>query len=165
MTTIDPTRALQRSINIAKLHVPTFEEVEADDSSTPEAAAVLVASAIVGSLGNFFLGGFWGFVAMVIATIGGWYVWAWVSAFIAERVFNVKTTDLGEMLRVIGYGSAPRAIGLLPLMGFIATIWTLISLVIGIRAAGEMTTAGAIVTAFGGLIPTLIAYGMILQIF
>ncbi len=77
---IDPTRALQRSIRIARLHVPTFEEVEADTSSTGEAAAVLVVSAIIGSVGSLFVDGSWGFLAWILTTIVGWFVWAWASA-------------------------------------------------------------------------------------
>lgn len=155
---IDPTRALQRSIRIARLHVPTFEEVEADTSSTGEAAAVLVVSAIIGSVGSLFVDGSWGFLAWILTTIVGWFVWAWASAQVAKRVFNVQTTDTGEMLRVLGYGSAPRALGLIPFLGFVALIWTLIAQVFGIRQAGEMTLAGAIITGVLGLIPTLAAY-------
>lgn len=159
---IDPTRALQRAIRVARLDTATFEEVEADTSSTAEAAAVVVVSAIIGSVGSLFVdGGLWGFLAWIIATIGGWFVWGWASALVAERVFNVHTTDTGEMLRVIGYGSAPRAIGLIPFLGFVALIWTLTCLVFGIRQAGEMTTGGALVTGVLGLIPTLAAYILI----
>lgn len=155
---IDPRRALDRSIRIAQLDRNTFEEVEADTSSTAEAGVVLVASAIIGSVGSLFVDGGWGFLAWIIATIGGWYVWAWASAQIAERVFDVQTTDTGEMLRVLGYGSAPRAIGLIPFLGFFALIWTLITLVFGIRQAGEVTLSGAAIIGFLGLIPTLAAY-------
>ena len=98
---------------------------------------------------------------MIIAMIGGWFVWAWSSAQIAERVFNVHTTNTGEMLRVLGYGSAPRALGLIPFLGFFALIWTLVTLVYGIRQAGEMTTGGAIITGVLGLIPTAVAMGLI----
>ena len=159
--TIDPTRALQRSISIARLHVPTFEEVEADTSATGEAGAVLVASAVIGSVGSLFINGLWGFIASIIVMIAGWFVWAWSSAQIAERVFDVHTTDTGEMLRVLGYGSAPRAIGLIPFLGFVAMIWTLVTLVYGIRQAGEMTILGAVITGFLGLIPTAIAMGLV----
>lgn len=144
---------------MAQLHAATFEEVEADTSATGEAAFVLIVSAVIGSLGSVFVdGGLWGFVAWAIATIGGWYVWGWASAEIAERVFDVHTTDTGEMLRVLGYGSAPRVIGAIPLLGFVALIWTMVTLVYGIRRAGEMTLGGAIITAVLGLVPTLAAY-------
>jgi hypothetical protein len=144
---------------MARLDVATFEEVEADDSSTFEAAAVLVVAAVIGSVGAAFVdGGFTGFLAWVIATIGGWYVWGWASAEVAERLFNVQTTDTGEMLRVIGYGSAPRAIGLIPWLGFVALLWTLIALVFGIRQAGEMTLAQSAITGIAGFLPTFFAY-------
>lgn len=159
---INPTRALQRSISIAQLHVPTFEEVEADTSATIEAGVIVVASAVIGSIGALFLAGFWGFLAWIIATVGGWYVWAWCSSEIAKRLFNVPTTDVGEMLRVIGYGSAPRALGAIPFLGLISLIWTLTAVVFGIRQAGEMTTIQAVVTAAFGMVPTLLAYLIIL---
>ena len=156
---IDPTRALERSIGVSRLNRATVEEVEADTSSTVEAAAVMVVSLLIGSVGAAFVdGGLWGFLAWALASIGGWYVWGWVSAQIAERVFDVHTTNTGEMLRVLGYGSAPRALGLIPFLGFVSLIWTLVCLIYGIRQAGEMTTAGAVITAALGLIPTLAAY-------
>ncbi len=158
---IDPTRALQRSISIARLHIPTYEEVEADTSSTDEAGAVLVASAVIGSVGSLFINGLWGFLVMIIVMIAGWFVWAWASAQIAERIFGVQTTDTGEMLRVLVDGSAPRALGLIPFLGFVALIWTLVTLVYGIRQAGEMTTGGAILTGILGLIPTAVAMGLV----
>lgn len=158
---INPTRALQRSISVARLHVPTFEEVEADTSATGEAGAVLVVSAIIGSVGSLFTNGLWGFLAMIVVMIAGWFVWAWSSAQIAERVFGVQTTNTGEMLRVLGYGSDPRALGLIPFLGFVALIWTLVTLVYGIRQAGEMTTGGAAITGFLGLIPTVVAMVLI----
>lgn len=161
---IDLTRALDRSINIARLNRDTFEEVEADTSSTTEAGAVVVATSILGSLGTLFTNGLWGFLAMIVASIVGWIVWSWAAAEIATRHYKVPTTDRGEMQRVIGYGSAPRVLGVIPFLGLISFIWTCIVLVTGIRQAGEMTTGPAIVTAVVGLIPTLIATGLILTL-
>ena len=40
-------------------------------------------------------------------------------------------------------------------------IWTLVTLVYGIRQAGEMTILGAVITGFLGLIPTAIAMGLV----
>lgn len=159
---INAARALQRSIDTARLHVPTIEEIEADDTSTIEAGLIVVVSGIIGSVGSVLLGsGLWGFLAWTIATIVGWYVWAFVSTKVARELFGVPTTDQGEMLRVIGYGSAPRALGLIPYLGFFAALWTLAVVVTGIRQAGEMTRWQAVLTALIGLVPTIIAYVLI----
>ena len=162
---IDPTRALQRSIGAARLDVHTFEEVEADESSTAEAGVVVVLSSIIGSLGWAFTNGIGGFISAMIALIAGWFIWAWLSAFIAEKVFNVQTTDTGEMLRTTGYAYAPRALGIIPFVGFIAGIWTLVAVIVGMRQAGEMTTMQAVITALIGFLPAMIALGVISSIF
>ena len=160
--TIDPARATARSIQIAKLDIPTFEAVEADTSSTQEAGAVVVVASIIGSLGNLFTGGLWGFIASIIILIAGWYIWAWLAAFIAEKVFDIQTTNTGEMLRTTGYAYAPRALGIIPFIGaFIGGIWSLVAIIIGMRQAAEMTTAQAIITAVVGFIPAIIGVGLV----
>ena len=161
---VDPSRALQRSIGAAKLDIPTIEEVEADESSTTEAGAVLVISSIIGSLGGLFVNGIWGFIVILIIQIVGWYIWAWASAEIASRLFGSRTTDLGEMQRVIGYGSAPRVLGIIPFLGFFAFIWTMVVQVVGIRQAGELSTGQAIITAIVGIIPTFIGVAIVTSI-
>jgi len=163
--TINAARALKRSIDTARLHVPTIEEIEADDSATAEAGVIVLLSGIIGSVGSVLLGsGLGGFIGWTLATIAGWYVWAIVSTKVARDLFEVPTTDKGEMLRVIGYGSAPRALGLIPFFGLFALLWTLAVVVTGIRQAGEMTRWQAVITAAIGLLPTLIAYVLILAL-
>ena len=161
---IDPARAAQRSVAIARLDVPTFEEVEADHTSTPEAGSVVVAASVIGSIGTLFVNGFGGFIAFILINIIGWFIWAWLSAFIAEKVFDVQTTDTGEMLRTTGYAYAPRALGLIPFLGFIGAIWSLVAIVIGMRQAAEMTTTQAIITAVIGFLPAIIAMFIVTSI-
>ena len=158
---IDPQRALRRSIGVARLDTATIEEVEADTSATAEAGVVVVVSSIIGSVGSLFVDGLGGFLSWIAILIVGWFVWAWLSAFIAEKLFDVRTTDIGEMQRAIGYASAPRAIGLIPYLGFVAGIWTLVAFIVAIRQAGEMTTGQAIITALVGLIPAALAIGIV----
>ncbi len=160
--TIDPARATSRSIRIAKLDIPTFEEVEADTSSTQEAGAVVVVASVIGALGNLFTGGLWGFIASIVILIVGWYIWAWLSAFIAEKVFDIQTTNTSEMLRTTGYAYAPRALGIVPFIGaFVGAVWSLVAIIIGMRQAGEMTTTQAIITAVVGFIPAMIGIGLV----
>lgn len=158
---VDPTRAIQRSIGVSRLDVNTFETVEADESATTEAGVVVALATIVGSLGALFINGLWGFILTIGLGLVGWFIWAWLSAFIAEKVFDVQTTDTGEMLRTTGYAHAPRLIGIVPFLGFAGALWSLVAVVIGMRQAGEMTTTQAIITAVIGFIPYVIGIGLV----
>jgi len=156
--------AATRSMNVAKLDIPTIEAIEADESLTQEAGAVVALSTLVGSLGLLFTNGLWAFIASILIGLAGWAIWAWLAAFIAEKVFNIQTTNVGEMLRTTGYAYAPRMLGIIPFLGFIGWIWSLVAVIIGMRQAGEMTTMQAVITAVIGFIPAIIALGIVTAI-
>jgi len=68
------------------------------------------------------------------------------------------------MLRTTGYAYAPRMLGIIPFLGFIGWIWSLVAVIIGMRQAGEMTTMQAVITAVIGFIPAIIALGIVTAI-
>ncbi len=156
-----PARALQRSIGVSRLDVNTFEAAEADTSATPEAGVVVVVSSLIGALGSLFVNGLWGFIATIAILLIGWFIWAWLSAFVAQKVFNVTTTDTGEMLRTTGYAYAPRVLGIIPFLGFVGAIWSLVAIIVGMRQAAEMTTTQAVITAIIGFLPAVIAMAIV----
>jgi hypothetical protein len=161
---INTTRALQRSIAISRLHVPTYEEVERDTSATAEAGAIVALVAVVGSLGALFRGKLGLFIASIIILLIGWLIWAWLSAFIATRLFNVTTTDMGEMQRTTGYAYFPQLLGIVPFLGFVGMLWSLVAIIIGMRQAAEMSTIQAIMTALIGFLPAIIAMAIVTAI-
>lgn len=161
---MDPSAAMTRAIGVSKLDIPTIEAVEADTSLTQEAGTVVAAAALIGSLGALFTGKIWLFIASIIITLIGWFVWAWLSAFIAQKVFNKTTTDTGEMLRATGYAYAPQMLGIIPFLGFLGMIWSLVAVIVGMRQAGEMTTGQAILTAVIGFLPAIIAMAIVTAI-
>ena len=161
---IDVTRALQRSIAISRLHVPTFEEVEHDESATPEAGTVVAAVAVIGSLGALFRGRLGLFISSILILLIGWVIWAWLSATIARVVFSVSTTDTGEMLRTTGYAYAPQMLGIVPFLGFVGMLWSLVAIIVGMRQAAEMTTVQAVITAVIGFLPAVIAMAIVTAI-
>ncbi|MEN8113164.1 MAG: YIP1 family protein [Actinomycetota bacterium] len=87
----------------------------------------------------------------VLFAIVGWIVWAFTTSLIGTRVFR-GTTDMGEMLRVLGFAQAPRAIGIIPFLGPVAAVWVLAASVVAIREGLDFTTGRAIGTAIGGWI-------------
>jgi hypothetical protein len=131
-------------IRAAKLDVQLYEEVEADRDAMGQAVAVVVLSGVAAGIGNAASGGLSGVVIGTIGAIVGWYVWAFLTYFIGTKLLPEPQTraDHGELLRTIGFSSAPgliRVLGVIPgLMGFVflvASIWMLIAMVIAVRQA------------------------------
>jgi hypothetical protein len=85
----------------------------------------------------------------VLFAIGGWIVWALSTWLIGSKIFH-GTTDMGEMLRVLGFAQAPRAIGVIPFLGPVAAVWVLAASVVAIREGLDFSTGRAIGTALGG---------------
>jgi hypothetical protein len=95
-------------------------------------------------------GGIFVMVGMgVLLAIAGWIVWAVVTSVIGTKVFE-GTTDVGEMLRVLGFAQAPRVIGVIPFLGPVAAVWVLVASVVAIREGLDFSTGRAIGTAIGG---------------
>lgn len=161
---------VQRMLGAATLNIDTFEEVEADESATMQAAAVVamvaVASAI-GAVGD-------GTTSILFAPVGqiiGWLIWAGVTYFIGDKLFG-GTATWGELLRTLGFAQSPGLLYLLavlPFVGglirFVVPLWILWAGVIAVRQALDFSTGKAVMTVVIGwiamIIPALILGGMI----
>jgi len=91
----------------------------------------------------------------VLSAVIGWLVWAVSTSFIGTRVFS-GTTDVGEMLRVLGFAQAPRVLGVIPFLGPVAAVWVLVASVVAIREGLDFTTGRAVGTAIGGWLVWLV---------
>ena len=132
----------ERMIRAAKLDVQLYEEVEADQGAMGQAMGVVVLSGVAAGIGNFANGGLMGAVTSTLGALVGWYVWALMTYFIGTRLLPEPQTraDHGELLRTIGFSSAPgliRVLGILPgftgLVFAVAGIWMLVAMVIAVR--------------------------------
>ena len=85
----------------------------------------------------------------ILLAIVGWIVWAITTFAIGTKIFK-GTTDVGEMLRVLGFAQAPRVIGVIPFLGPVAAVWVLVASVVAIREGLDFSTGRAIGTAVGG---------------
>lgn len=138
-----------RIIRAAKLDVHLYEEVEADRDATGQAMAVVVLSAVAAGIGSLGSGGLLGLVGGTILALVGWFIWAFLTYFIGTRLLPEPQTkaDYGELLRTIGFASAPgliRVFGIIPGLGaflfLIAGIWMLVATVIAVRQALDYTS-------------------------
>lgn len=133
-----------RMIRAAKLDAQLYEEVEADQGAMGQATAVVILSAVAAGIGNFSQGGIGGILVLSIAALVSWYFWAFLVYMIGTRLLPEPATraDLGELLRTLGFASAPgliRVLGIVPgftqLVFMVAGLWMLIAMVIAVRQA------------------------------
>jgi hypothetical protein len=134
---------VNRIIRACKLDISVYEEVEADQSATFQAAIVVVLSSIAAGIGAISLGAS-NFLMAPILSLVSWYIWAYLIYFIGAKLFPEANTeaDHGQLLRTIGFSSSP---GLIRVFGFtpelmsvtfvISGIWMLIAMVIAVRQA------------------------------
>ena len=134
----------ERMIRASRLDVQLYEEVEADPGAMGQATAVVVLSALAAGIGNLQVAGALGIVAGTLGALVGWYVWAYLTYFIGTRLLPEPQTksDPGELLRTIGFASAPgmiRILGIVPglnvLVFSVSGVWMLIAMVIAVRQA------------------------------
>lgn len=150
-----------RMLGAATLNVATYEEVEADESATGQAAAVVILvsiAAAIGSVGN----GANGVVSALVANLVGWALLAGVVYLVGTRVFG-GTATWGEVLRTMGFAQAPGvlyALGFIPLVGGLVSlavwIWILVTTIVAIRQALDVDTTKAIATGVIGWLVMLL---------
>ena len=134
---------VNRIIRACKLDTSLYEEVEADKSATLQAALVVVLSSLAAGVGALSLGAS-NFLMAPILSLISWYIWAYLIYLIGTKFFPEPNTkaDHGQLLRTIGFSSAP---GLIRIFGFTpelmsitfigAGIWMLVAMVIAVRQA------------------------------
>ncbi len=131
-------------VRASKLDVNLYEEVEADKGAMGQAVAVVVLSSIASGVGTISVLGIEGLIIGTISALVGWFVWAFIVYIIGTKLLPEPQTksDMGELLRTIGFSSSPgvlRVLGIIPLVGAIisiaANIWMLVAMVIAVRQA------------------------------
>ncbi len=156
-----------RMLRAAMLDAQLYEEVEADKSSMQQAMMVVVMSSLAAGLATRVQGGIVGLVVGTLAALVGWYIWAYLTYFIGTKLFPEQQTraDHGELLRTLGFASAPgviRILGIIPALSVIvfpvAGIWMLVATVIAVRQALDYksTPRAVLVCLVGWLVQGLL---------
>jgi hypothetical protein len=156
---------LERMIRAVRLDADLYETVEHDPSYTREAAIIVAIVAVLNGIGGAFIADNWflGFIAFVIVRLLGWLLWAAITDFVGRSLF-AATSDIGEMLRVIGYAHSVLVLTLIPIVGWLALIWSLVCLVVALRQGLDITTGKAIVVGIIGWLVVTLASGIVLAI-
>jgi len=160
---------LNRMVRAARLDVSLYREVERDPQAFMQAMGVVVLSSLcagVGSVGREAGGGTLVLLSTASA-LAGWFIWAYLTYFVGTRLLPEPQTqaDYGQLLRTIGFASAPgiiRILGIVPQMTavvfFAAAVWMLLAMVIAVRVALNYTSTGRAVAvcAVGWVVQILV---------
>ncbi len=152
----------QRMLGAAKLDAATYEEVEADTAATPQAMLVVVLASVAAGFGVLRVVGIGGLLIAALASLIGWYVWAFITYFVGTRFLPGPKTqaDMGQLLRTIGVSASPgliRVLGIVPgldmVVSLIAALWMLVTMVVAVRQALDYESTGrAVAVCLIGLI-------------
>jgi hypothetical protein len=133
-----------RVIGAMKLDAAIYEEVEADEKALFQSAAVVLLASVAVGIGMARYVGPMGVFYASIGALLGWIAWAILTWVIGTRLLPEPQTsaDLGQLLRTIGFASAPgllQVFAFVPVAGFflllIVAIWLLMAMVVAVRCA------------------------------
>ena len=134
---------INRVFRAIKIDIDLYEEVEKDKSATIQAGTVVVLSSLAAGVGALQLGAS-NFILAPVLSLLSWYVWAYVIYFVGVKLFPGSSTksDHGELLRTIGFSSAPgliRVFGVTPDLMTVTFVgsafWMLACMVVAVRQA------------------------------
>jgi len=138
----------QRVIGALRLDAGTFDEIEHDQGALGQAATVVALSGVAAAIGSAGEGG--GAFGAVLGSFLGWavstgFIWL-VGVFFMEH-----TSDYPELLRTLGFASAPQLLLVLrgiPLLGALIAVaaffWGLAASVVAVRQALDVSTGRAV---------------------
>lgn len=148
-----------------RLDAGLYEEVEHDEAALFQAVITVILTSIASGIGNIWRDASYGFLGGIATSLTGWLIWSFLTYFIGTKILKGPHTkaDYGELLRTLGFASAPgfiRILGIIPIFGplffGIASIWILITTVIAVRQSLDISTSRAIAVCFVGWIFYLI---------
>ena len=166
---------ISRIIRALSLDPNLYEEVENDKSSIVQAMVVVLLSSVAAGLYTYDYGGARGLIVGTIVTFAGWVLMSFLIYLVGTKLFpDTETkTDVGEILRVLGFAAAPGIFILLALLPVISKIvwllilviwvWRFAAMVIAVRQALDFkNTWSAIWVCVVGLFAYLLVYLILL---
>lgn len=155
MATVADGSLIRRMKGAALLDVSVYEEVEADQTATTQAAIVVAIVAVAQAIGGAGEGGR-GIIGGLLAAVVGWLLWAGITYLIGDKVLG-GTATWGELLRTIGFAQSPGVfylLAIIPILGGLVriavSIWVLVAGIVAIRQALDFSTGKAVLTAVLG---------------
>jgi len=146
---------VRRLVGAALLSANTYEDVEADRGATGEALLVVVLASVaagVGARGAFGAAPTLRYLAVASTlSVTAWAIFAVLTFQIGSRLLPARTTrtDVGELLRTLGFAAAPGLLQVFAIFGAPAPwifggaiLWTLAASVVAVRQALDYDSTG-----------------------
>lgn len=162
-----------RMLGALRLETAAYEEIEADQKATGEAAFIIVATSLVsGAVNGVLTGASSGFFG-ALGSFLGWVFYAWIAYIVGVKLFPGKETksSWGEVARTLGYANTARFLIIFELVpGFAAItrtlvgLWVLVATVVALRSALDISTGRAIWIAIASAIGQLIVIALALTL-
>lgn len=139
-----PPLYLRRLAGALALDAATFEDVEADRRATWHAGVTVVLASVGEGVALRATGGLANIAMMSALALVGWAAWALLTFEVGARLLPGKRThsDVGELLRTLGFAAAPGVIAylslvpglMMPVLVF-SRLWMLLAMVVAVRQA------------------------------
>ena len=135
---------VRRMLGAALLDAAVYEEVESDRGANAQALAVVVLSGAALGVGGLSNSGWQAIPFQAAAAIVMWLAWAAATYWVGTRLLPgpETETDLGQLMRTIGFSGAPGILRVFMLIPGIAlgvlvlcTLWELVAMVVAVRQA------------------------------
>jgi hypothetical protein len=162
-----------RMLGALRLQADAYEEIEADEKATGEAAFIVVATSLVSGAVNGVLTGASGGFLGALGSFFGWVFYAWVAYIVGVKIFPGPQTksSWGELARTLAYANTPRFLiilelipGLTAIMRTLVGLWVLVATVVALRSALDVSTGRAIWIAIASALAQLIVIAVALTI-
>ena len=139
---------VERVIGALRLDSATFDEIEHDAGALGQAAGVVGLAGVATAIGAAGEGG--GAIGAVLGSLLGWGISAGF-VWVVGVYFMEHTSDYPELLRTLGFASAPQLLLVLQgvpalgvLVGVVVFFWGVAAWVVAVRQALDVPTGRAV---------------------
>lgn len=150
---------VDRVIGVVKLDLFTYQSIKRDPQALAQAAAIVIISALATNVwvAIFAPSGITRALGGVVLALLAWLIFAGLVWFLGTRWFAPRWAppDLGQMLRLTGFATAPNLLnlfGFVPVIGWlvlmIASVWSLITAYTAVRVGLATNERHALAATF-----------------
>ncbi len=161
---------IKRMFRAAMLDTTLYEEVEENTQATFQALMVVLLASLAAGLSQVASLSPQKMALLGLTDLISWILWASLSALIGAKLLPEPQTrtNLGEMLRTIGFASSPGLLmvfrfipGIGDLLALLINFWLLAAMVVAIRQALDYESwwRAVVVCFIGWLIRIAISFG------
>jgi len=140
---LDVNKIIGRFLRMVKFDNTVYKEIEEDESANIDALLIVLVASLLSAIGGAISvhANFGGFILQFLGNVlVRWLLWSAVIWLVGTRLFGGQAT-FWEMARLLGYASAPMALGILnviPCVNILIALATFVlSLYIGFLAVRE----------------------------